>query len=101
MKKNYDLGAVETGSSGMDAFFASNSAMVTPTSEVVKQAAVQPKKPMRTKVGSVQQLEPFHRLSSETLIHRSTQDLWTISKEADGQYYIERLFNDDGLPIKG
>lgn len=98
MKKDYNLGEVQTGGgNGMDAFFASEPTIVTPTSGATKTAA---SKPMRTKVGSLQQLQGFQRISAETLVNRSTQDLWAIRKEADG-FYIERLFNDDGTPLKG
>jgi hypothetical protein len=97
--KDYDLGSIEGGSSGMDAFFANEPEIVTPTKTASAPAPVQ--KTPRMKVGSLQQLVAFDRLNAETLVHRSTQDLWTIRKEADGDYYIERLFQDDGSPIKG
>lgn len=97
MKKDYNLGEVQAGgSTGMDAFFAAEPGIVTPTGDAVVKTASK----TRIKVGSLQQLSAFTRLSAETLIHRSTQDLWAI-KEAEGTYYIERLFNDDGSPIKG
>ena len=57
-------------------------------------------KSARVRVASVGQLQPFTRLSAETLIHKSNRDLWTIQKEADG-FYIERLFDDHGEPLKG
>ena len=41
------------------------------------------------------------RISAETLIHKSTTDLWALKKEADGKFYIERLFDDNGEPLKG
>lgn len=55
----------------------------------------------RTKVGSVGQLSPFMRISSDTLIHKSNRDLWALRKEGDGNFYIERLFDDNGTPLKG
>lgn len=55
----------------------------------------------RTKVASIGQLAPFMRLSADTLIHKSQRDLWTLRKEADGNFYIERLFDDNGSPLKG
>lgn len=99
--KDYDLGAVETGSSGLDAFFASEPEIVTPTTTPTAPTQKTAASKGRVKVGSLQQLQGFDRLSAETLVHKSTQDLWTIRKEADGDYYIERLFQDDGTPIKG
>lgn len=84
----------------MDAFFASEPSIVTPTTSSPGTPKVAAKKAGRVKVGSLQQLEGFQRLSAETLVNRSTQDLWAIRKEADG-FYIERLFSDDGTPLKG
>lgn len=106
MKKgNYNLGEIDGGgASGLDAFFASEPRIVTPmaTSDrpmgpvVMKAAAA----PVRTKVASLQQLDGFQRLSAETLVHKSTNDLWSLRKEGD-DFYIERLFQDNGLPLKG
>jgi hypothetical protein len=55
----------------------------------------------RTKVASVGQLSPFMRISSDTLVHKSNRDLWALRKEGDGNFYIERLFDDNGTPLKG
>lgn len=33
------------------------------------------------------------------LVHRSTKDLWAVKKDG-GNYVIERLFNDEGKPLK-
>lgn len=100
--KDYDLGAMESSASGLDAFFESEPEIVTPPSVTpVKAAASRTERAQRVKVGSLQQLSGFDRVSAEMLVNKSTQDLWTIRKEADGDYYIERLFQDDGTPIKG
>lgn len=103
---NYNLGNIEANAaSGLDAFFASEPRIVTPveTSDRpmgVVTPKVAAKAPMRTKVASLQQLDAFHRLSAETLVHKSTNDLWTLRKEGE-DFYIERLFQDNGLPLKG
>lgn len=34
------------------------------------------------------------------LIHRATKDIWALKKEGD-EYVIERLFDDEGEPLKG
>lgn len=34
------------------------------------------------------------------LVHKSTKDLWTVKLSEDGTYDIERLFDDDGNPLK-
>lgn len=35
------------------------------------------------------------------LIHKSAEDLWTIGVDDNGEYDIERLFEDNGQPLKG
>ena len=73
---------------------------LAPAIDKVERAVTASRK-TRVKVASLSQLEPFIRVSAETLIHRSEKELWTIGKEADGGYYIERLFDDSGSPLKG
>ena len=86
---DFDLGKVEvTGSSGLDSLFKREASILEP-------------RPMRMKVASVSALKPFLRLSADTLVHKSDRDLWALKKEADGSYFIERLFDDNGDPIKG
>jgi hypothetical protein len=36
---------------------------------------------------------------SDDLVHKATQDLWSFRQEG-GQFVIERLFNEDGNPLK-
>lgn len=87
----FDLGKLQvSGASGLDALFEREPAMLRPH-----------QRSGRTRVASVSQLQGFTRLSAETLIHKSDKDLWSIQKEADGQFYIERLFDDNGHPLKG
>lgn len=87
----FDLGQMQvSGATGLDALFEREPAMLKPLP-----------KSARVRVASVNQLQPFTRLSAETLIHKSNQDLWSLQKEADGQYYIQRLFDDNGQPLKG
>ena len=42
----------------------------------------------------------FTKVGSDTLIHKSTHDLWSLKRDAGG-YVIERLFDDNGGPLKG
>ena len=87
----FDLGKLEvTGSTGMDALFEREPGILRPH-----------ERSARVRVASVGQLQGFTRLSAETLIHKSDHDLWSLKKEADGQFYIERLFDDNGNPLKG
>lgn len=88
---NFDLSHISvTGSSGIDALFEREPAILRPH-----------ERSGRVRVASLQQLASFTRLSAETLIHKSERDLWSLSKEADGKFYIERLFDDNGQPLKG
>lgn len=86
--KKFDLSKMEvTGSTGIDALFAREPQMITPRT--------------RVRVASLQQLDGFQRLSADTLIHKSDRDLWSIRKDADGALMIERMFDDNGEPLKG
>ena len=53
------------------------------------------------KVASLGDLSGFLRVSSNLLIHKSTSDLWNVTKTADGAFEVSRLFDDDGSPLKG
>jgi hypothetical protein len=84
----FDLGQIQvTGSTGIDSLLAREPRMITPH--------------RRVRVASLQQLAGFQRLSAETLIHKSDKDLWSIRKDADGALVIERMFDDNGAPLKG
>jgi hypothetical protein len=87
---DFDLGNIEvSGASGLDSLFEREKHILTPH------------KTGRSKVASIKDLHNFVRLSSDTLIHRSERDLWALKKEGDGNFYIERLFDDQGEPLKG
>lgn len=87
---DFDLGNIEvSGASGLDSMFEREKHILSP------------QKIGRTKVAAIKDLHHFVRLSSDTLIHRSERDLWALKKEGDGNFYIERLFDDYGEPIKG
>jgi hypothetical protein len=89
-RQNFDLGQIEvSGAPGLDALFQREAHLLSPH------------KVHRTKVASIKDLHSFVRLSSDTLIHKSDRDLWALKKEADGNYFIERLFDDNGEPLKG
>ena len=38
--------------------------------------------------------------SDTTLVHKATKDLWSVSVSQDGAYDVERLFDEDGNPLK-
>jgi hypothetical protein len=76
-----------TSASGIDALFETEPKLVTPTP--------------RVRLASLQQLQGFTRVAVDTLIHKSDRDLWALRKEADGSFFIERLYDDNGQPLKG
>ena len=88
MSIKFDLGSMQMqGSAGLDALFSREPQLVQPAKKV--------------RLASINQLQPFVRLSADTLIHKSNRDLWAIKKEADGSMVIERMFDDSGAPLKG
>lgn len=94
--KDLDLGNIQTEASGLDAFLASEPSIVSP----VQASAPIEKKTGSIRVASLQQLDGFHRISAETLVHKSTRDLWAVKPEGK-DLVIERLFQDNGVPLKG
>jgi hypothetical protein len=88
---DYDLGKIESsGATGIDALFEREPQLVAASS-----------RPKRVRVASLQQIAGFQRVGAETLVHKSDRDLWSLKKEGDGKFYIERLFDDNGQPLKG
>ncbi len=93
---DFNMDRFETGgATGLDALLATEPQIVSPVGQA-KAAAT----PERVQVGSLKQLDGFERIAADTLIHKSTQDLWAISQDG-GNYFIERLFQDNGEPLKG
>lgn len=92
---------------GLDAFFEEEPEVVSLTKEASQptkddwKASPRPKKARRVKVGSLSQLKGFARVAEDTLINKATQELWSISKNDSGDFYVQRLFQDDGSPLKG
>lgn len=93
---DFKMDQFETGgATGIDALFEAEPEMVSPAGQAKTASA-----PKRTRIGSLQQLDGFVRVAADTLINRATNDLWALRKEGD-QFFIERLFQDDGQPLKG
>jgi len=55
----------------------------------------------RRVVSASNDLDDFLRTAStgSDLVHKATKDLWTLKKNGD-EYAIERLFDDNGSPLK-
>ncbi len=87
-ERDFDLGRdfQVQASAGLDAFFERQPEVVTPTKTV--------------RVASIRQLAAFTRVNAETLVHKSERDLWAIKQDGEG-LVIQRLFADDGRPLKG
>lgn len=97
----FDLGSIESGGSlGIDAVFEQNPRLSS--TQPFLPPIPQPGAPTgRVRVASIRQLSGFDRISAETLVHRSQRDLWSLGKESDGSFYIQRLFDDNGQPVRG
>jgi len=52
------------------------------------------------RVASLGDLTEFLKVADDTLIHRSTRDLWSFRRDGT-DYVIERLFESNGDPLKG
>jgi hypothetical protein len=53
----------------------------------------------RIKVAHVGCLDEFLKVGNNTLVQKATRDLWSLSQSENG-YVIERLFDDNGKPLK-
>jgi len=55
----------------------------------------------KIKVASIDDFFNFVRIGNETLIHKSTQDLWKVSEDNNGEVVILRLFDpDNNKPLR-
>src|SRR5690606_41865172 len=100
---DFDLGSMQVTCGGLDSFLSENADLVAPPAGTSKVAGAGPAPgpPGRVKVASLAQLSGFIRTAEDTLIHKSDRDLWALRKDGSGEFYIERLFDDQGAPLKG
>lgn len=65
--------------------------------------------PDRIRVSSLEDLSQFVRVAdgvfarrsaNDDLVRQSEQDLWALNETEEGELVIERVFDDDGDPIK-
>jgi len=92
---DFDFKDMESQTTGLDAFFAAEPEIVTPVGQA-KQASA----PKRVSITTLDQLKGFRRVSSDTLVNKATADLWSIGKDDNGGFYVQRLFDGD-QPLKG
>jgi len=45
-------------------------------------------------------LTDFMKISDDTLVHKSNKDLWKMFKDAEGNIFIERMFEDELIKEK-
>lgn len=95
--KDFDLGALEVQASGMDSFLGEEEADIQDLRDLVAGNSNQKQK---VRVANVTQLSGFTRVASDTLIRKSERDLWSLTQSEDGDWIIERLFDEDGKPLK-
>ena len=98
------IGNIDFGSSsGIDGLFEREPQLIQARQNGVdqvmtRQADFERPTGMR-RVASLRDLVGFTRTASDTLIHKSTQDFWSLQKGDDGGYYISRLVEGTG-PVK-
>lgn len=51
------------------------------------------------RVASLGDLTDFLKCGADTLVHKATKDLWKVRQDGS-EFIIERLFNDEGQPLK-
>ena len=93
--KDFDLGDLLISSSGMDSFLGGDAEALD-----VRDIIASKNPPTRMRVASVGQLTGFTRVASDTLIRKSERDLWSLNQTDNGEWVIERLFDEDGNPLK-
>ena len=52
------------------------------------------------RVSNLGNLTDFLKAADGHLVHKSTNDLWSVTADGEG-FLIERLFDDEGQPLKG
>lgn len=92
---DFEFKGMEMGGGGFDGLFEREPEIIAPVGEVKPRPVA-----ARVKVASLGDLEGFERQSAEILVNKSTRDLWAL-KQDGSDYFIERLFEDNGDPLKG
>lgn len=96
---DFDLGSLQTSNGGLDAFLGDNPDVIAPLTTA--RPIVAARASGRIRVASLTQLNGFVRTAEDTLVHKSDRDLWALRKDGSGEFYIERMFDETGAPLKG
>ena len=59
-----------------------------------------PQVPNTIRVASIRDLAGFRRVAQDRLVRPSENDLWKLRQSDDGAWVVERLFDEDGNPLK-
>lgn len=95
---DFDMDDVSTESKGIDRFLTQGE---HPEDKDFSSKVASAEDGGRVKISSPDDLDGFHRVAdSDTLVRMSDQDLWALEEDDDGDYVIERLFDEDGEPVK-
>lgn len=70
------------------------------TGKKSKSARMKTQAAHQIRVASLGDLTDFFKVAEDTLIHRSSRDLWSFRQDG-GDFVIERLFDGTGEPLKG
>lgn len=97
---NFDVSKVASESTGMD-YFLTDTIEADERFHDMRQATVSEELPDQMKVASLDNLSGFVRVANtNTLVRKSDQDLWELKEGEDGEFLIERLFDETGSPLK-
>lgn len=89
--KDFELGDFSILATGMDGFLSEGEdyePIVDYTDALTQR-----------RISSLKDLKGFTRIASDTLIRKAEKDLWSLKQTGDGDWVIERLFDDDGNPL--
>lgn len=96
--KDFDISGILIEATGFDAYLGGEE--VPEITELVTASASKNPQHKRYRVANMAQLKGFSRVANDTLIRKSERDLWSLEQSEDGEWVIERLFDDDGNPLK-
>jgi hypothetical protein len=95
---DYKLSSIETApASGLDSFLATDTSVLGQAGAATLKAI---QAADRKVIASLADLAGFTRVASDTLVHKSTQDFWSLRKGDGDTYVIERLI-DNSSPVEG
>lgn len=96
---DYPMDKVSTPCTGVDSFLSQGADSSEPLFSEKGGSSIS-SEDTRVRIASVDQLKGFTRVSSNTLVRMSEKDLWGLKEDEDGEFIIERLFDEDGNPLK-